>query len=382
MQPQIIYLKNKISDSIDMKKNILITAVILSCALLPGCKQAPQTVHTSSFASETIEAKDIKISEKYPASIEGRQDISIFPQVAGTISEVCVTEGQKVKKGQSLFIIDQVPFKAALQMAQANVEAAQAGVATAQLVYDSRAKLYEEKVISEFDLLTSNNQLLTAKAGLAQAQAQLVTAENNMTYTQVLSPVDGVTGTIPFRAGALVSPSTPQPLTTVSDNSQMYVYYSISEIQLLDLTAHHGSMDEVLKSLPSVKLELADGSIYGEEGRIETISGVINRSTGSVSVRAVFPNEDGILHSGASGRIILDYDLQNVITIPCSATFELQDLKFAYRYEDGKAVATRIGTRLTDDGKHYIVTNGLKAGDIIITEGAGLIRDGQQISIK
>ncbi len=365
-----------------MKRLFLITAVISSCALLVGCKQTPQAAHTSSFASETIQAKDISISEKYPASIEGRQDIAIFPQVAGTISEVCVTEGQKVKKGQSLFVIDQVPFKAALQMAQANVEAAQAGVATAQLVYDSRVKLYEEKVISEFDLLTSENQLLSAKAGLAQAQAQLVTAENNMTYTKVLSPVDGVVGTIPFRAGALVSPSIPQPLTTVSDNSQMYVYYSISEVQLLALTAKHGSMDEVLKSLPAVKLILADGSTYEKEGRIETISGVINRATGSVSVRAVFPNEGGILHSGASGRIVLNYELKDVISIPCGATFELQDLRFAYRYEDGKAVATRIETRLTDEGKHYIVTDGLKAGDCIITEGVGLIRDGQQISIK
>ncbi len=363
-------------------KQLSVILAAMGCLLLTSCGQSQQGHNEAAYASISIDTSDVNISETYPASIEGRQDIAIFPQVAGTISKVCVSEGQRVRKGQSLFIIDQVPFKAALQMAQANVEAANAGVATAQLVYDSRVKLYEEKVISEFDLLTSKNQLLTAKAGLAQAQAQLVTAENNMTYTQVLSPVDGVVGTIPFRAGALVSPGLPQPLTTVSDNSQMYVYYSISEVQLLGLTSQHGSMDEVLKSLPKVKLELADGSIYGEEGTIETISGVINPSTGSVSVRAVFPNKGGILHSGASGRIILNHTLGNVIVIPCSATFELQDLIFAYKYEDGKTKAVRLSVKLTDDGRNYIVNDGLKTGDIIITEGVGLLRDGQEIKLK
>ncbi len=330
----------------------------------------------------TVKPSDINLSEVYPASIEGRQDIAIFPQVSGTISKVCVTEGQRVSKGQSLFIIDQVPFKAALQMAEANVKAAQAGVATAQLVYDSRVELHKENVISEFDLLTSKNQLLTAKAGLAQAEAQLVTAKNNLTYTQVLSPVDGVVGTIPYRAGALVAPAIPQPLTTVSDNSQMYVYYSISENQLLDLTDAHGSMEEVLNSLPPVKLELANGKIYAEEGKIETISGVINPSTGSVSVRAVFPNKGGILHSGASGRIILNHMLKDVLIIPCSATYELQDLRFAYRYMDGKAKSAKLSVRLSDDGKSYIVDKGLNSGDIIITEGVGLIRDDQEITLK
>lgn len=335
-----------------------------------------------TYASMTIGTTDVNVSEIYPASIEGRQDIAIFPQVSGTISKVCVSEGERVRKGESLFIIDQVPFKAALQMAEANVESAKAGLATAQLVYDSRVKLFEEKVISEFDMLTSRNQLLTAKAGLAQAEAQLVTARNNMTYTQVLSPVDGVVGTIPFRAGALVSPALPQPLTTVSDNREMYVYYSISEVAFLGLTNGHKDMAEAVAALPPVKLELADGSIYPTNGRIETISGVIDPSTGSVSIRAVFPNEGGILHSGASGRIILEREHKDVILIPCSATFELQDLIFAYKYVDGKAVATRLAVQLSDDGKNYIVQSGLQAGDVIVTEGVGLIRDNQEIKIK
>lgn len=367
-----------------MKKLLVIAAGVTAAFFSVSCGRSGNQGHhnaASSHAVMTIETDSVSLSESYPASIEGRQDIAIFPQVSGTISKVCVKEGQRVRKGQSLFIIDQVPFKAALQMAKANVEAAQAGVATAQLVYDSRVKLYEEKVISEFDMLTSRNQLLTAKAGLAQAEAQLVTAENNMTYTMVLSPVDGVVGTIPFRAGALVSPAIPQPLTTVSDNSQMYVYYSISEIQLLGLTSRHGTMEEVLKSLPAVKLQLADGSFYDKEGYIETISGVINPGTGSVSVRAVFPNDGGILHSGASGNIYLTRVNPSAIVIPCKATFELQDMVCVYRVVDGKAVMTPLTVERTDDARNYVVRSGLSSGDMIITEGVGMVREGQEVSL-
>ena len=330
-----------------------------------------------SFPTVSVSTSDVQLSERYPATVQGRQDIEIRPQVSGTISKVNVKEGQRVRKGQSLFIIDQVPFKAALQMAQANVESAEAGVATAQLVYDSRVELYGKKVISEFDMLTAKNQLLTAKAGLAQAQAQLVNAQNNMTYTQVLSPADGVVGTLPFREGALVSPSTAVPLTTVSDNSQMYVYYSLSETQLLSLTAEHGSMDEVIASIPAVKLELADGSIYSENGKVESISGVIDPNTASVSVRAVFPNKGGILHSGASGRVIIANTDKDALLIPCSATFELQDLVCAWKVVDNKAVTTRLKVKLTDDGKNYVVLSGLSEGDEIVSEGVGLIHENQ-----
>ena len=318
-------------------------------------------------------------ASSYPAAIQGRQDIAIYPQVSGTVSNVCVKEGQRVRKGQSLFIIDQVPFKAALQMAQANVQAAEAAVATAQLVYDSKQALYADSVISQFDLQTSRNDLLTAKAQLAQAQAQEVTASNDMTYTMVLSPADGVIGTLLYREGALVSPSLPQPMTTVSDNSEMYVYFSISENKLLELCNEHGSMEEALAALPKVRLQLNNGSIYREEGYIETISGVIDASTGSVSVRAVFPNKGGLLHSGASGNIILPQAYPNSIVIPCNATFEIQDMIFVYKVVDGKAASCALNVLLANDAEHYIVTSGLNESDVIVTEGVGLLRDGSVI---
>lgn len=367
-----------------MKKFIYLAAFAICGVLVAACGNNGGENHnqTPSYATFEVVAEDIVSSEVFPASIEGRQDIAIYPQVQGTISKVCVKEGERVRKGESLFIIDQVPFKAALQMAQANVEAAKAGVATAELVYESRVKLYEQNVVSEFDMLTSRNQLLTAQAGLAQAEAALTNARNNFTYTQVLSPADGVVGTIPFREGALVSPALPMPLTTVSDNSQMYVYYSLSETQMLALSAEYRSMDEMLAGLPPVGLELADGSLYAHKGKIETISGVIDPSTASVSVRAVFPNDGGKLLSGSSGRVVLASDLKGVIVIPVSATFELQDIVFVYKVVDGKAVATRVGVTLSDDGRKYIVNSGLAQGDVVVAEGVGLIKDGQQINVK
>lgn len=365
-----------------MMKSSSVFVAALGCLLsVAGCKNgsAGNGAQGNEFPTMEVTTSDVVLSEQYPATIQGRQDIEIRPQVSGTISKVNVKEGQKVRKGQSLFTIDQVPFKAALQMAQANVESAEAGVATAQLVYNSRVELYAKNVISEFDLLTSKNQLLTANAGLAQAKAQLVNAENNMSYTQVLSPADGVVGTLPFREGALVSPGIAIPLTTVSDNSQMYVYYSLSETKLLELTAQHGSMDEVIAGLPEVSLLLADGSTYPQTGKIESISGVIDPNTASVSVRAVFPNKGGILHSGASGRVVLETALKGAVVIPCSATFEIQDLVCAWKVVDGKAVMAKLSVKLSDDGKSYVVKAGLSEGDTIVSEGVGLIHDGETI---
>ena len=210
-----------------MKQTFVKAAVLACCMAAVGCKQAPMTMDPGEYAVMTIATTDREIPSNYSATIRGRQDIAIYPQVSGTISQLCVNEGQKVAKGQTLFIIDYVPYKAALQTAEANVEAAKAGVATAQLTYDSKKELFARNVVSQFDLSTANNNLLTAKAQLAQAEAQRVNAANNLSYTVVKAPTDGVVGTLPYRVGALVSASIPQPLTTVSDNSEMYVYFSM-----------------------------------------------------------------------------------------------------------------------------------------------------------
>ena len=326
-----------------------------------------------------VEATDKELSISYSATIRGRQDIDIYPQVSGTIEKLCVTEGQKVRRGQLLFIIDQVPYKAALKTAVANVEAARAALATAALTYNSNKELYAQKVVSEFSLKTAENAYLTAKAQLSQAEAQEISARNNLSYTEVKSPSDGVVGALPYRVGALVSASLPQPLTTVSDNSDMYVYFSMTENQLLALTRQYGSMDEALKNMPQAELRLNDNSVYDKKGTIESISGVIDRQTGTVVARVVFPNESRLLHSGASGTVVVPTTYKNCIVIPQEATVQLQDKTVVYKVVDGKAVSALITVAGINDGREYVVLDGLEVGDEIVSTGAGLLREGTQV---
>ncbi|MGM9759931.1 MAG: efflux RND transporter periplasmic adaptor subunit [Parabacteroides sp.] len=348
---------------------------------LISCKQASEAPSMPmTYGVMKVNTTDSKaFTTTYSASIQGRQDIDVYPQVSGFMERLCVSEGEKVRKGQLLFVIDQVPYRAALNTAIANVKAAEAGLATAELTYNSTKELYAKKVVSEFNLKTSENSYLTAQAQLAQAQAQEVNARNNLSYTEVKSPSDGVVGMFPYRVGALVGPTIPQPLTTVSDNSTMYVYFSMNENQLMSLVRQYGCMDSVVAKMPEVQLQLNDGSIYEQPGRIESISGVIDKQTGTVGVRAVFPNEARLLHSGASGSIVMPSSYTDCIVIPQTATVRMQDKTIVYKVVDGKASTTLITVAEVNDGREYVVLDGLKAGDEIVSEGAGLVREGTQV---
>ena len=346
---------------------------------MSSCKQAPEAQTSANYAIMKVTTADKELSTSYSATIRGRQDIDIYPQVSGTIERLCVSEGEKVRKGQLLFIIDQVPYKAALTTVLANVEAAKAGLATAELAYTSTKELYVQKVVSQYNLKTAENNYLTAKAQLSQAEAQEISARNNLSYTEVKSPSDGVVGALPYRAGALVSANIPYPLTTVSDNSDMYVYFSMNENQLLALTRQYGSMDEALKNMPEVELVLNDNSVYNKKGIIESISGVIDRQTGTVMARVVFPNESRLLHSGASGTVVVPSIYKDCIAIPQGATVQMQDKVVVYKVVDGKAVSTLVTVSGISDGREYVVLSGLNPGDEIVSEGAGLMREGTQV---
>ena len=353
---------------------------IVGCTVwMASCKQATDAGVKPSYATMKVEAADKELSTSYSATIRGRQDIDIYPQVSGTIEKLCVTEGQTVRRGQLLFVIDQIPYRAALKTATANVEAARAAMATAELTYKSNKELYAQKVVSEFSLKTAENTFLTAKAQLTQAEAQETNARNNLSYTEVKSPSDGVVGALPYRAGALVSANIPYPLTTVSDNSDMYVYFSMNENQLLALTRQYGSMDEALKNMPEVELVLNDNSVYNKKGIIESISGVIDRQTGTVMARVVFPNESRLLHSGASGTVVVPSIYKDCIAIPQGATVQMQDKVVVYKVVDGKAVSTLVTVSGISDGREYVVLSGLNPGDEIVSEGAGLMREGTQV---
>ena len=361
------------------KKWLRLIGIVGCTVWMASCKQATDAGVKPSFAIMEVKAADKELSTSYSATIRGRQDIDIYPQVSGTIEKLCVTEGQTVRRGQLLFVIDQIPYRAALKTAVANVEAARAAMATAELTYNSNKELYAQKVVSEFSLKTAENTYLTAKAQLTQAEAQEVNARNNLSYTEVKSPSDGVVGALPYRVGALVGANMPYPLTTVSDNSDMYVYFSMTENQLLALTRQYGSMDEALKNMPEVELILNDNSVYNKKGVIESISGVIDRQTGTVMARVVFPNESRLLHSGASGTVVVPSIYKDCIAIPQGATVQMQDKVVAYKVVDGKAVSTLITVAGINDGREYVVLSGLQSGDEIISEGAGLMREGTQV---
>lgn len=346
-------------------------------ALLVGCQsQTPQQGGQTDYPLLTLKPEDRQLSVKYSAVIEGKQDVEIRPQVSGTITKVCVEEGARVRKGQVLFVIDQVPYQAALKQAEASVATAEANEATAKLTLEGKESLYQDKVISDFELRTARNNYRSAQAALMQAQAELINARNNLSYTEVKSPVDGYAGMTSYRIGALVSSSMTDPLIRVSDNSQMYVYFSMSEKQVLSLTAQYGSLDSTLLSFPPIQLELNDGSVYQHTGKIDVISGLIDKTTGTVSLRAVFDNQEKRLMSGGSANVIIPYERQQCLVIPQGGTYEIQNRIFAYKVVDGKAESTPIEVFEINDGKEYIVEDGLQAGDVIVSEGAGLLKDG------
>lgn len=361
-----------------MKKLFLYTEI--GCLLLAtSCSNTPHTAETGRYNTMTMTAESRTLNQNYTAVITGRQCVEIRPQVSGTITEVCIEEGAKVTKGQTLFIIDQVPYKAALQTAVANVKSAEAAVATARMTASSKEELFNEHVVSAFDLQTARNQLLEAEAALEQAQATEISARNDLSYTEVKSPVNGVASMIPYRVGALVDASITTPLATVSDDGEMYVYFSMTENQVLSLIRENGTLEEAMKQMPEVELRLSDGLMYARKGKIDAMSGTIDTGTGSVSLRATFPNPERMLRNGGSGMVVFPYQMDNVLVVPQEATYEIQDKIFVYRVTDGKATSTPVTVFPVDNGKEYIIEQGLKAGDVIVAEGAGLLQEGTLI---
>lgn len=328
----------------------------------------------------SVKPEDKSLSVKYTAVLEGRQDVEIRPEVSGLITKVNVEEGAKVKKGQVLFVIDQVPYRAALQRAQASVATAEANLANAKLSLEGKEELFKEKVISDFELRTAQNAYRSAEAALLQAKAEQRSAENDLSYTEVKSPVDGIAGMTSFRIGALVGPTMSEPLINVSDNSDMYAYFSMAEKQALELTSQYGSLEEAIKSFPPISLEMKDGQIYQQQGHIDVISGMVDKTTGTVSLRANFPNEGGQLLSGGSANVILSYDRPGSLVIPQEATYEIQNKIFTYKVVDGTTVSTPIEVFKINDGKEYIVLSGLSEGDTIVAEGAGLLKAGTKVT--
>jgi len=355
-------------------------AVCLAMMLVVSCSEEKQK-HQNAVKYQTmvVGMKDMTLEHQYSARMTGRQIVEVRPQVSGCITRILTGEGQAVRKGQTLFVIDQVPFRAALEVAVANRKSAEARLATARMNYENETRLLEGHVVGDVSVETMRNALLEAEAALAQAKAQETNARNNLSYTEVKSPVSGVASMIPWHVGSLVSSSIAEPLVTVADDSEMYVYFSISENQALDLIAQHGSINEFIRKAPAVSLRLNNGQEYGLKGRISAVSGTVDAQTGAVTLRATFPNSGQLLHNGGSGTVIVPTHRTACIVIPQEATYELQNRMFVYRVVNGKTKATAITLFPQNDGKEYIVEDGLNVGDTIIAEGAGLLKEGIEI---
>lgn len=353
------------------------------CATLFACSSRQQAGQQAvpDFAVITLAPESVALSSSYPAVLEGRQDVEIRPNVSGFITKQCVKEGETVRKGQTLFVIDPVQYEEAVNVARAAVQVAEANVNTAKLTAGNKRELAQKNIISNYDLQMAENTLASQQAALAQAKAQLVNAEKNLSYTNVISPANGVVGKIPFRVGALVSPSTATALTIVSDISEMYAYFSMTEKQILEMMRQDGSFDEILQKMPEVSLKMADGTLSPEKGKIETISGVINTATGDVNVRAAFKNPRNLLRSGGTGSVIIPSEFKDALVVPQKATYELQDKRFVFVVDTNSQVkTTEVEVFKLDDGKNFVVTSGLKPGDKIVTEGVGTLKDGTRIN--
>lgn len=361
-----------------------LSVLLLSMVVLASCQQQQQQTAppVAEYKMLDVTTSDCNLTRLASATIRGRQDVDIYPQVGGALTRVLVEEGDVVRKGEVMFVIDQVPYKAAVATATANAASARAALATSKLTLESKGSLFAAKVISEFEFETAKNAVMVAEAQVAQADAQLVSAKNNLSYTTVKSPVNGTIGILPYRVGALVSSAMPAPLTTVSDNSAMYVYFSMTESELLGIIREYGSREAALDSYPDVALQLSDGSTYEHRGNVNSMSGVIDRTTGTITLRADFENPEGLLHSGASGNVVVQTQRDSVIVIPRDATFELQDKVFVYKAVDGVAKSAMVNVTKVTGGKDFIVESGLTDGDQIVAEGVGLLREGTPIKAK
>lgn len=355
--------------------------IVMAATLVVSCQNKAQNEQSESECHEllTVTAQDYTLETEYPASLQGNQDIKIIPRVEGHLMGVYVKEGERVREGQLLFRLDDATLRATVESANANVQMMTAALNRAQLEYDGKKKLRQKEIISDFELSLAESDLNVAKANLAAAKAALTSTRNDLSYTEIRSPSDGVVGRIFYRKGDLVGPSIQDGLTVVADNRQMRVYFSMTEKTVMQVLSEHKSMESAIRQMPELQLQLPNGTIYEQPGRVESISGVVDERTGAVSVCALFDNPDGMLLSGGTGKIVMPAVKKNAIVIPQEATYEIQDKVYVMKVVNGKAVSTIIQVEAQNNGKEYVVISGLQEGDVIIAKGAGFVEEGTRI---
>ena len=334
----------------------------------------------TSFETITVEKQDITVPVRFSAKLKGQSDVTIMPQVSGQLMQICVSEGQQVSKGQTLFVIDSRNAQLELEAAEANLESALAAESSARLEYESNKNLFEKNIVSSFMLDNSENSYKRAQASVSQAKASVNRAKVNLGFCTITAPVTGVIGEIPVRTGYQVSPST--YLTIVSGNQQMDAEFSFPEsiLEMAIANGFSGNTKEAMKQFPDVTFVMKNGTEYEHKGRITSVTGVVNATTGTIACKATFPNPQGKLYSGIQGSVIMPAPKQGVMVVPQTAVVKLQDKQLVYKVKaDSTATAIDVTTQDIGNGKDYIVTSGLNVGDQIVTIGANNVTEGQQV---
>jgi len=341
-----------------------------------GARQAP------SLPVMPVERTSTVVPREYSAILEGVVSVEIRPQTEGTLQEIAVDEGDYVRRGQLLFAIDERVYREELRSAEAQRNAARAALAVAEIEVEKLGPLVKNKVVSPIQMKEAVARRRSAKADVEQASAALEKARINLGYTRITAPVDGYIGDIPFRLGSLVSKNQSDALTTLTDVSRIRAYFSMSEVDFVKFKQRFtgASIEEKLASVPPVSLVLADGSRYVRQGRIDAVNGQFDRSTASVMFRATFPNDDGLLREGNTGKVLLSYRYDNVFRVPQSATMDLQDRVFVMKVAEDSTVARAPVSVLGKSGTDYLISDGLENGDRIVLSGMGRLQDGMRIA--
>ena len=348
---------------------------------LTSCGVDMPQMKDSSFETMTVKKSDIELPLKFSARMKGQNDVTVTPQVSGQLMKICVTEGQQVKKGQTLFIIDSRNAQLELEAAQANLQAALAQENSAKLEYESNKNLFDKKIVSSYMLNNSENSYKQAQAAVAQARASVNRAKVNLGFCTITASVSGIIGEIPVRVGDQVSPMT--QLTMLSGNTTMYAEFSVTEA-VVEAMVKEGmkaaELDKYIAQLPEATFVMKNGTEYPHKGRIISLTGVVNAETGSLTSKVSFPNPDGHLYSGIQGTIVMPFAEKSVIVIPQYAVVRLQDKAQVYKVNaDSTATAVEVTTEDTGNGKEFIVTSGLNVGDRIVTVGANNVTEGQKV---
>ncbi|MFC0514931.1 efflux RND transporter periplasmic adaptor subunit [Mucilaginibacter angelicae] len=325
--------------------------------------------------------RQAQINADYPASILGIQNIEIRPKIDGYIENIYVDEGATVKRGQLLFSINAPQYEQNVATAEANIKIAIADVNAAKMQVDKVRPIVEQDIVSPYELKAAQYTLDSKLAALAQARAALNNAKTNLSYTTIYSPADGVIGILPYKIGSLITSTTANPLTTVSNIESVYAYFSINESQGLDffLAAKGGTMQQKLSTLPPVTLVLANGTQLPGKGKVETASGLINSETGSINMRATFSNPGGLVRSGSSAIVRIPKTVPDAIMVPQKSTYQIQGKIFAYVVDTANKVKSQELEISASPGQFYVVNKGLKAGQQIVVDGIASLREGLQI---